>query len=136
MSADQNRQTALDFIAALAKLDVARFAALMTDDATYWINGKPDRLPIAGTMTKAKLIEFIEGSAGKFEPGFAINVHGTTAEGDRVAVEAESDGMAFTGKRYTTTYHFLFTFRDGKISGIREHLDTLHVADTFNVPLS
>ena len=37
------------------------------------------------------------------------------AEGDRVAVEAESHGELKNGKTYNNTYHFLFVFRDGKI---------------------
>jgi hypothetical protein len=29
--------------------------------------------------------------------------------------------------KYANHYHFLFTFRDNRIAGVREHCDTMHV---------
>jgi hypothetical protein len=47
---------------------------------------------------------------------------GITAEGDRVAVEAESYGETASGKIYNNLYHFLFEVRGGKIQAVREYL--------------
>lgn len=44
-----------------------------------------------------------------------------TAEGDRVAVEAQSYGELKNGKLYENAYHFLFKLRDGKIYNVREY---------------
>lgn len=51
------------------------------------------------------------------------------AEGERVAVEAESEGMHVSGKLYSNDYHFLFRFRDGKIIEYKEYMDTERVTD-------
>lgn len=44
-----------------------------------------------------------------------------TAEGDRVAVEAETDSQMLSGKRYNNAYHFVFKLRDGKFYEVREY---------------
>ena len=61
----------------------------------------------------------------------SLKVHGVTAEGDRVAVEAESHVQLKNGKTYNNTYHFLFLFRDGKIYQAREYNDSQHAAEIF-----
>ena len=48
------------------------------------------------------------------------------AEGDRVALEVTSSGDLKNGRLYRQEYHFLMEFRDGKISAVREYLDTQH----------
>jgi ketosteroid isomerase-like protein len=58
-------------------------------------------------------------------------VKGITAEGDKVAVEYESDTPLTSGKRYQNTYHNLFVFRDGKLASGREYYDTAYVRDTL-----
>jgi ketosteroid isomerase-like protein len=60
-----------------------------------------------------------------------MTIHGSTAEGDRVAVEAEAYGELRNGKIYNNTYHFLFLFRDGKIFRAKEYNDSKHAADIF-----
>ena len=54
-----------------------------------------------------------------------------TAEGERVALEAESHGTHKSGKKYNNHYHFLFRIRDGKIAEIREYADTAHARDVL-----
>jgi ketosteroid isomerase-like protein len=52
-----------------------------------------------------------------------------TAEDDRVAVEAVSEGLHATGQTYSNEYHFLFRFRDGKVVEFKEYMDTERVTD-------
>jgi len=47
-----------------------------------------------------------------------------TAEDDRVAVLADSDGELVNGGRYDNTYHFLFQLRGGLITKVWEYGDT------------
>ena len=47
-----------------------------------------------------------------------LTVTGVTAEGDRVAVEMNADGVSATGKEYH--YHDLLEIREGKIHAGRE----------------
>ena len=46
------------------------------------------------------------------------------AEGDVVVVEAKGDATTHTGARYDNDYCMIFTLRDGKITEIREYMDT------------
>jgi ketosteroid isomerase-like protein len=60
-----------------------------------------------------------------------IEILGVTAEGDRVAIEAKSTGIAnpANGRRYGNFYHFLMKIADGKLLLFKEYQDTLHVYD-------
>ena len=52
-----------------------------------------------------------------------------TAEDDRVSVEATSEGKHVSGVMYRNHYHFLFTWRDGKLVEMKEFMDTEKVTD-------
>ncbi len=53
------------------------------------------------------------------------------AQGDKVAVEAESFAELVNGKVYQNKYHFLFEIRDGQIYRVKEYMDTMHAYQTF-----
>ena len=69
--------------------------------------------------------------AGMFPEGLAFTILETTVEGDRVAVEAVSDGVHVSGKRYQNRYHFLVVVRDGKVHGLKEYMDTQHAKEVL-----
>jgi ketosteroid isomerase-like protein len=121
MSTEANRQTALKMISAMAegRLD----ETLITDDITWWVPG-------VGTVSKAAFLGFIDAFRSKLNGPCRMVVHGVTAEGDRVAVEAESFAKLANGKTYNNTYHFLFVFRNGKICHSKEYNDSKHAVDT------
>ena len=130
MSLDENKQAARELIAAIAVHDAERLESLMTEDATYWVQGKPHLFPHAGEKTKAQICAYMR-TPSIFKGGLAHTIHAITAEGDRVAVEVEVDGIAPGGKRYNNTYHYLLIFRDKKIAKVKEFLDTQHAAEVF-----
>ena len=68
--------------------------------------------------------------------GLRMTVVSCIAEADRVAVEVESAGDLKNGRRYRQQYHMLLTFKDGKISSVREYLDTQHANDVWSAPLT
>ena len=80
-----------------------------------------------------QLPEFMGGILSQFPEGLHFRVTGITAGGDRVAVEAESEGHHQNGRTYHNQYHFLFILRDGKIVQMKEYLDTMR-AHEFLVP--
>jgi hypothetical protein len=61
-----------------------------------------------------------------FPDGIVFTIHAMTAEGERVAIEAISEGTTFRGDLYQQTYHFLMRAREGKIVEFREYMDTEH----------
>ena len=58
--------------------------------------------------------------------GFHFILHEMTAEDNRVSLIAESKGKHASGRLYNNHYHFLVTIVDGKITKVKEYLDTEH----------
>ena len=50
--------------------------------------------------------------------GITVSITATTAEDDRVAVEAEVCGVSATGKVYENKLFYAFEVRDGKIHSV------------------
>jgi uncharacterized protein len=42
-------------------------------------------------------------------------------EGNKITVEAETDGEMLNGRRYNNAYHFAFELTDGKLRRVREY---------------
>jgi ketosteroid isomerase-like protein len=114
-----NKETALRFVESMSvgQMDLS----LLTDDVQWWVPGR-------GTMSKAAFLDLAGTFQSLVKDRISLTVHGVTAEGDRVAVEAESHGELKNGKIYNNTYHFLFVFRDGKICLSKEYNDSAHAA--------
>ena len=112
-----NKETALRFVESMSvgQMDLS----LLTDDVQWWVPGR-------GTMSKADFLDLAGTFQSLVKDRISLTVHGVTAEGDRVAVEAESHGELKNGKIYNNTYHFLFVFRDGKICLSKEYNDSAH----------
>jgi ketosteroid isomerase-like protein len=126
MSVEDNKRIALSFWEnfSAGKADAA--LALLDDNATWWIAGKPELFPLAGTKTKAQFTELLKGIGSAMPKGLRVTPKAITAEGDRVALEAESYGELANGKVYNNLYHVLMEIRNGKIQAVREYMDTQH----------
>jgi uncharacterized protein len=127
---EQNKQIACDFLQALAVHDAERGAPLLHEDLSYWTVGKPHLFPYAGTRNKAEFVKYL-GSPSIFAGGSRMTPLVLTAEDDRVSMTAEAIGDTPDGRTYTNVYHYLFTFRDGKIVEVREYMDTQAAAEFF-----
>jgi ketosteroid isomerase-like protein len=122
MSIEANKAAARRFIANLPN-DVIEEDKLA--DFTYWTipTGIIPRDVI--TAPGAKMGRLFDGP-------MTITETGITAEGDRVAMEAKSDGLLVSGKRYSNIYHFLFVFApDGRLREVKEHMNTAHFTETL-----
>ena len=128
---DRNKQTARRFLEASGKHDAETFAALMCDDATYWTLGKPHLFAYCGEKSKADICAYM-ATPSIFVGGVETSFGAVTAEGNRVAVEAETRGTLPDGRVYTNQYHYLFEFRDGLILRVKEYLDTQAAAEFFS----
>jgi len=124
MSTEANRATALKMMATMGAGGLDE--SILTDDVTWWVPGR-------GTVTKAEFMAMAAGFRTLLAGPMSLTVKGVTADGDRVAVEAESYAPLKNGKIYNNTYHFLFQFRDGKICLAKEYNDSQHVVDTLGV---
>ena len=123
MSIEANKAAARRFIANLPK-DIIEEDRL-APDFTYWT------IP-TGTMSRDLLTAPGPKMSKLFDGPATITETGITAEGDRVAMEAKSDGLLVSGKRYSNIYHFLFVFTpDGLLREVKEHMNTAHFTETL-----
>ena len=123
MSTEDSKRIVLGFFENLNAGNAAAALDALGDSATWWIQGN---FPLSGTKTKAQFVELLGQLGAQIDGALSLRVKGVTAEGDRVAVEAESFAKMKNGKTYQNTYHFLFIVRDGKIQSVKEYLDTIH----------
>jgi hypothetical protein len=98
--------------------------AVVTDDVTWWVPGR-------GTIDRRTFTQIVTAVQSQFKNGVVMKILGTTAEADRVAVEAEAYAELVNGRSYNNTYHFLFQFRNGKIYQAKEYNDSAHAAEVF-----
>lgn len=126
---DNNKKAAVAFLDALTNWDWPTTESMMTEDATYWIAGNT---AVSGQTNSRK--EYISQASKLFssmtEP-MKLEFGQITAEDDRVALEMRSRLNLPDGRLYQNEYHILLTFRDGKVAGVREYMDTQHVGDVF-----
>jgi len=123
---EKNKQLVLDFMDALSRGDVDAVVNAYADDGKVWTSGNT---LISGTKTRDQIQEGVSAIMDVFPEGISFTVTGMTAEGERVALEAESYGKHVSGQIYTNKYHFLFVFRDGKVEHLKEYMDTEPVTD-------
>lgn len=127
------RQVVEEFLRTFSTGDVDRTLEHLADDATWWVAGSLEGL--SGTRDRDGIREMLGGAGGAAKDGaIALHATGWTVDGDRVAVEAESDAPLVNGRTYRNRYHLLFELRDGAIVHVKEYSDTQHVADVFLAP--
>lgn len=129
-SLEENKAVAAELLEAFSRGDVPGMVALMTDDATWWVGGRIDGL--SGTYGRDEFAALVEGAKAAYKTGaLKIWPTGMVAEGDKVAIEAESHAELHNGRVYSNLYHLLVTVREGKIAAVKEYCDTLHMKQVF-----
>jgi ketosteroid isomerase-like protein len=87
---------------------------------------------MSGSYDKAGFGKLIGGVADVYVSPLRITPISTVAEGDKVAVEADSYAELKDGRVYDPRCHFLFEVApDGRIATVHEYLDTKHAYDIF-----
>jgi ketosteroid isomerase-like protein len=124
----RNKALARRFVDAISRADVDAIVAAYAPDGTCWTSGT---MPISGTFGVDQVAAASRGVLTVFPDGLRFTIHALTAEGDRVAIEAESYGKHVSGKIYNNKYHFVLRARGGKIVEWREYMDTMHANDVL-----
>lgn len=120
--AEKNRRLVQQFYDLMSQQRFDEMFALMSDDATWTVTGKPETFHHAGTATKSQR----EAALKNFTKVFAsleMDLRSLTAEDDRVAVEAITRCETLKGLRYVNDLMILIRCREGKIVSLLEHLD-------------
>lgn len=131
MSLDANKKLVRDFLDHYVQARYDAALGMLAPEARWWIPGHPQEFAAAGWADKPTVERRLAGNLRLLPNGIEISVGDMTAEGDRVAVEAESKATLADGTLYHNRYHFLFVVRDGRIYVVKEYLDTLHVVNTL-----
>lgn len=118
---DTNKQLTLAFFEALQTGDGNQIADFYAENGRVITMGNT---LISGAHEKEEIRQFAAGVLEAFPNGLKFVVHTLTAESDRVAVEASSKGIHVSSLPYENHYHFLFTWRDGKLMELKEYMDT------------
>lgn len=125
---ERHKQIARDFMDALSSGDPGRILACYGEGATVWTAGS---LPFSGLHPLSEVRALCEGLLGAFPDGLRFTVTALTAEGERVAIEAEGRGTHANGRAYHQHYHFLLVIRDGKVMQMKEYFDTEHAREVL-----
>ena len=128
---ETNKALVREFLTRFSSGEVAGTMEMMADDATWWVAGT---MPISGTYDKAQFARLLSGVLETCTGPIRITPREFTAEGDRVALEAESYTETKSGRIYNNLYHFVFKVRDGRIAGVKEYLDTMHANAVLCTP--
>jgi len=88
----------------------------------WWVLGR-------GTIDRARFNELVRSGLMTAQRR-SVKITGITAEGDRVAYEADGE-MVFPERVYRNKYHNLLVIHDGLIIEGREYMDTKAAAEAF-----
>lgn len=127
----RNKDLVRRFFETFSTGDVDAILALLSDDATWWVSG--NIAGMSGTNSKQQLGEILRVVGPLYQRrALTITPSSMIAEGDRVAVEAESHADLVNGKVYRNRYHFLIELAGDRIRRVKEYSDTHHMLETFS----
>jgi uncharacterized protein len=125
-SASENKALVLAAMRHLSDRNLPALFDMIHEEGSWSIPYRADRFQFAGFRDKAGIMELLTGFLGGFER-FSFTVGNATAEGDRVAIEAHSEGVGPGSAQYRNTYMLIVFVRDGKLHTVREYFDPYQV---------
>jgi uncharacterized protein len=131
-AANANERTVIDFFTALSSGDLERVRSFLHPEAT-WTPQVRD-VPGAGVHKGHKGIidEFLKPVRGLFQPGDPKVIVDTIASsGPLVLTETRGLGRLSDGRAYSNLYAWAIEVHDGKITAIREYMDSHYVMGLF-----
>ena len=134
MSTEKNVQIVKDFFAAVGRGDKEGLLALVAEDIEWIIPGED--WPLAGTHRgHAGLTDLLETASKSIET--STQPREFVAQGDRVLVVGFAKGkIKATNKTFEDDWVFAITVRDGRLTSIREYIDTQALARASQVDAS
>jgi uncharacterized protein len=134
MSTEKNVQTVKDFFAAIGRGDREGLLALVAEDIEWIIPGEDWSL--AGTHRgHAGLADLLQTASKSIET--STEPREFVAQGDRVLVVGFAKGkIKATNKTFEDHFVFAIAIRDGKLTNIREYIDTQALARAAHMDAS
>ena len=126
MSIEKNVQIVKNFFAALGRRDKQGLLALSAEDIEWIIPGED--WPLAGTHRGHAGLADVLQKASEMEISSPTPPE-YVAQGDRVLVVGHAQGkVKATNKTFEDDWVFAITVRNGKLTNIREYIDTQALA--------
>lgn len=127
MNTDENVRIVMSFFEAMGSGDRQRLLALAAEDIEWMLPGED--WPLAGTYRgHAGLAELLEKESSAIEMTLS-EPREFIAQGDRVLVVGVAKGtIKATNKTFEDNWIFAITVRDGRLTNIREYIDTQAMA--------
>ena len=127
MSTEKNVQIVKNFLAALGRRDKQGLLALSAEDIEWIIPGED--WPLAGTYRgHVGLADVLQKASDEVETTYPKPPE-FVAQGDRVLVVGVATGkIKATNKPFKDDWIFAITVRNGKVTNIREYVDTQALA--------
>ena len=135
MSIEKNVQTVKNFLAALGRRDKQGLLALAAEDIEWIVPGED--WPLAGTYRgHAGLVNLLQKANETVETSFPKPPE-FVAQGNRVLVIGFATGkIKATNRAFEDHWVFDITVRNGKLTKIREYVDTQALARASEVDTS
>jgi hypothetical protein len=133
MSIEKNVQVVKDFLAAIGSGDKQRVLALVAEDIEWIVPG--EGWPLAGTHRgHAGLTDVLKKASEEIETTYPKPPE-FVAQGDRVLVVGVATGkIKATNKTFKDDWVFAITVQNGKLTNIREYIDTQALARASETP--
>jgi ketosteroid isomerase-like protein len=126
MSTQENVQTVKDFFAAVGRGDTQGLLALSVEDIEWIIPG--EKWPLAGTHRGQPGLADLLQRASEMEISYPEPPE-FVAQGDRVLMVGFARGkVKATNRTFEDDWVFAITVRNGKLTNIREYIDTQALA--------
>ena len=127
MSIEKNVQTVKSFLAALGRRDKQALLALVAEDLEWIIPGED--WPLAGTYRGPAGLEALLQKVNQTVETSSPQPPELIAQGDRVLVVGFATGkIKATNKTFEDHWVFDITVRNGKLTRVREYIDTQALA--------
>ena len=129
MNTAEKKELATDFLSEFEDPDPVRLATMVANDFEWKVMTRMEGMPPVkghdGLRNLAKMIKAM------MPGGLGLKIETIICEGNRCAVQAESNTVAANGKKYNNRYHFDIRFDGDKIAEVREYNDTNHAREVF-----
>lgn len=129
MTSAEKKELAVEFLTGFDDPDPARLATMVASDFEWKLMSRMEGMPpVKGLDGLRNLLRTLKAM---MPGGLGMKIETVICEGDRCAVQAESNTTASNGKRYNNRYHFDIRFDGEKIAEVREYCDTNHAREVF-----
>ena len=129
MTPAEKKELATEFLSEFEDPDPVRLATMVSNDFEWIVMTRMEGM--APTKGHEGLKNLAKGIKVMMPGGLGLKIYTIICEGNRCAIQAESNTLAANGKKYNNRYHFDIRFDGDKIAEVREYCDTNHAREVF-----